>query len=1333
MAAAQFPAVSLSGGVLSPDLLERIRDGDRDIPGIDPQSYGLTSGESVRRYANGRFSYLRDTFTEMAGRRNGARRGRVSQRSWQTLLLRELRYEDPELRPWDGLGDAERAASHSWRRTVPVHLVGWDSEIDWVKGRRGRGRPPVATVQRLLNDGDGRLWGLVSNGRRLRLLRNSTSLISAAYVDFDVEMIFEGDLFADFMVLFRMAHSSRLVVRDEATGPASCLLEEWRSFSAKEGERALSKLRTGVEAALDTLADGFVRHPANQRLRDALGTSLSPLDFKRSLLRAVYKLIFWMVIEDRDVLLDPEADAAARARYETYLSSQRIRRLADVRRYSRHSDLWESVKLVFGILGSERGLPMLGLPGLGGVFEPSALDDPLKDARLVNECLLRAVHQLNVLPGRSNGRIHRVSWSRMAAEEIGSLYEALLELHPRWDPTTRSFWFERVKGSARKKSGAYYTPPALIDQLLDSALEPLLDEACAAPTPAKRIAALEKITVCDPACGSGSFLVGAARRIAKRIAIERTDESEPSQAAVQEALRLVVGRCIYGLDVNELSVELARISLWLEAMEPGKPLGYLEGHIKVGDALLGVTPALLDNLRVPDTAYAALAGDDRQIVTALRRQNTQERSGQGVLTDPLDLSNLDLADAAQAVAHLAPCESLADVHVQAERDRALDPAKAKRRLAADAWCAAFVAPKTKDTRPYALTNAMIKRVSKEEDADEVRAARYLVDEAHRHYRFFHWHIEFPHIFRVPERGKNGVDPATGWRGGFSCVLTNPPWERVKLQEQEFFAARSAAIAQAPNAAARKRMIAALQGSPVPEERRLHQEWVTELRGAEGRSHLLRKLGRHPLTGTGDINTYSVFAETCRLLSAPSGTVGMITPTGIATDATTQRFFKDLVTNRSLVSLHDFENEERVFPDVHHSTRFCLLVMNGKGREADSASLVFRVRRPQQIAARAYSLTPEEITLLNPNTGTCPVFLTRRDAEITLDIYRRIPVLWREDDPNGNPWGVSFMAMLHMANDSGLFRTADELVEEGWKRAGNRFGRGRERMLPLYEAKMAHFFDHRLGTYEGATEAQLNVGMLPRLSDADHTDPSRLPLPRYWVAELEVDKVVGNRELQGFLIWRRIARSTDERTMICCSLPKAAVGDSAFIALLDRPRPELLANISGFVVDYVLRNKMAGTNVSYYLFKQLPVLPPDRYEEAPAWDADCGSLNAWVTARVLELSYTAYDLAAYARDLGDHGPSFRWDPARREIMRAELDAAYFHLYGIGREDVDYIMDTFPTVRQRDEVGYGDYRTKRLILERYDALAASIASDTPYRSPLDPPSGSGPRHPAVRVRR
>ncbi|MDQ2710080.1 MAG: hypothetical protein M3Z25_21755 [Actinomycetota bacterium] len=357
-----------------------------------------------------------------------------------------------------------------------------------------------------------------------------------------------------------------------------------------------------------------------------------------------------------------------------------------------------------------------------------------------------------------------------------------------------------------------------------------------------------------------------------------------------------------------------------------------------------------------------------------------------------------------------------------------------------------------------------------------------------------------------------------------------------------------------------------------------------------------------------------------------------------------------------------------------------------------------------------------------------MFDNRRNADICVEIYRQVPVLWR-DEPAKNPWKLSFQRMLDMANDSGLFRGRDELETDGWELTGNVFVRDDERMLPLFEAKMVHHFDDRLGTYEGQTQAQANVGTLPRPGPEQKDDPSYAVLPRYWVAEPEVDARLARKGwTRGWLLgWRDICRSSDTRTLIAGPIPRAAVGDKYLLALAPSGAACLQANLSAFVLDFCVRQKMAGTSLKYFTVKQLPVLPPDDYDQPCPWQP-AQRLADWVTLRVLELSYTSYDMEPFARDHGDAGAPFHWDERRRFELRAELDAAYFRLYGLPRDDVDYVMDTFRAFRNNDPDWFA--HTKAAILTAYDAMASAIATDQPYLTAIDPPPGHAPATPRDR---
>ena len=447
--------------------------------------------------------------------------------------------------------------------------------------------------------------------------------------------------------------------------------------------------------------------------------------------------------------------------------------------------------------------------------------------------------------------------------------------------------------------------------------------------------------------------------------------------------------------------------------------------------------------------------------------------------------------------------------------------------------------------------------------------------------FFHWPLEFPDVFK---------------RGGFDVVLGNPPWERIKLQEKEFFGTRDRDIAVARNKAARSRLIRALpQHNPS-----LAEEFRQAVHASESTSRFVRGSARFPLTGRGDINTYSIFAETARTICAPKGRTGIIVPSGIATDDTTKVFFADLVDRRSLASLYDFENREKVFPGIDSRIKFCLLTLSGADWPSPQAEFAFYLYQAEQMEdpERRFVLVPDDFALFNPNTRTCPVFRTRRDAEIARKMYRRSGVFWKESQGNHaewNPWGVTFQRMFDMSNDSGLFRTREQLSLEGWRLEGNIFVKNDERYLPLYEAKLFHQFDHRFATFDGVDPRSIRRGNARGMTTEEKVDPTAVIIPRYWVPEKEVEKRLDKQEgignsftgaggpgaggrgpgaggrsalrpggIGSQLAMRKITNSTNERTGIFSMIAGVGISDSGttimvgsspFVALQGQPTKE----------------------------------------------------------------------------------------------------------------------------------------------------------------------------------
>lgn len=1388
--------------------------------------------------------------------------------------------------------------------SLPVLVAPYSLRLDEadahfaVQGGGSRRKAPFQAMQELLNASPDHLWGIVSNGKQLRLLRDAASLTRPSFLEVDLADLLGGQRYAEFANVWRLLHASR-APGHRVQGAETCIWEQWRSEGQQEGTRVRDGLRDGVEQALLTFGQGFLQHPDNHALRTALhdGT-LSKDAFFQQLLRLVYRLIFVFTVEERGLLHPQDDSAEAQAARRAYAEGYALARLRELclkrRARTRHDDQWQAIRIVFR--GLAQGEPRLALPALGGLFAPAQCPD-LDAASLDNAHLLAALQHLRWAKPTGAQSLVPVDYRNMGPEELGSVYESLLELVPAIDLPARTFGFVgrteegSTAGNARKLTGSYYTPDSLVQELIRSALDPVIEQRLAA-NPTNPTEALLAIRVIDPACGSGHFLLAAARRLAEKLAQLRSLEGG-QEGAIQpqdyrHALREVVTRCIYGVDRNPMAIELARMALWLEGYEEGRPLGFLDHHLQVGDALLGLTDLNVLEQGIAKDAFKPLSGDDKDVCKELAKANAaglkqidKDLNRKQMLLGVDNRSGLDALRAIETLPADTPEQVAAKE--QAWRRFLEDSAHSPLAHAADVLVGAYLLPKTEDTAETVPTSITLHALltdpqrAQTEHAAPIIAARDACEQA----RVFHWPLAFPQVFA---------------QGGFDCVLGNPPWERIKLQEEEFFATRHRDVAQARNKAERAQRIQWLSEGMLARhlypdlahetnedeaEKRLYREFVTARRTAEAASVFAHVKGadggRYPLTGVGDVNTYALFAETILQIHADSGRAGFIVPTGIATDDSTKAYFGHITQNRRLVSLYDIENREKLFPAVDSRMKFCLLTLGA----AERAEFVCFATQVSQLAdpRRRFTLTPEEFRLINPNTLTCPVFRSERDAELTKKLYRAAPVLMSDAvvqgegkqakvvEPAQNPWGISFMTMFHMSNDSHLFKTEPAPDH-----------------LPLYEAKLIHQFDHRWATYtpDGnsrdvtpaekadpaftvtprywvqAREVWLRVARLPEglmkalkdnnrkaivvsvnhllffwwLAEQRQTHPGlrlypawqgfvkqhpyaqqvspwslglcgnnptvlqplnddylpgapepevvrytegarnatgwiaidpqieeamlrlaadycHLPAPDEPLADEQAVLALAERWLQAacpqwLMGWRDICRATDERTVIASVVPLVGVGHTMplFTTTANAQLAAcLLGNLCSLVLDYCARVKVGGTHLTYGYLKQFPILPPERYTEVHL---------AFIIPRVLELTYTAWDLQPWAEELvsvwktetGDWKPGtpeairrtpltpFPYDPDRRASLRAELDDYYAKLYGLTEEELRYILDpadvmgedypseTFRVLKEKEIREYGEYRTRRLVLEAWGRLEQASPAIIPQAQPARP---------------
>jgi hypothetical protein len=1304
-----WPSLSIEGNLIAPAMIAKIDQ--RAAPEQTPQDYSVRKGLTIREEISTAFRVGQSHFDAFAKIETPTQD--ATKRFVSSFFKETFGFDDSG--PADGI-----IALSAGEGRVPIVVVPPSEEkLDRKSPTLSteRTRSPALALQDYLNERDEALWGIVTNGTLLRLMRDNASLTRPAYIEADLAQIFTNEDIASFAVLWLLIHRSRFGVN---SAPATdCALERWRDTGSKEGEVARDRLAAQVQIALKVLGSGFLE--VNPDLATKLKSGdVNLTEWFNELLRLVYRLIFLMVAEDRNLLHPAGAKTDARTLYSQGYSLAALRKQCyRAATWDKHHDRFEAVKIVFHALA--HGQSALALPALGGLFAEDRLPN-LKTAHLRNKAFMEALYRLSWLSDKSG--MVPVNWRAMETEELGSVYETLLELQPQLgdDGKTLVFASEAAeqKGNQRKTTGSYYTPDSLVQALLDTTLDPVLDKT----DPDK----LLNLSIIDPACGSGHFLLAAARRIATRLARHRA-EGTPALSDFRHALRDVARSCLHGVDRNPMAVELTKVALWIETVDPGLPLGFFDAQIRCGDALLGVFDLQVLEDGIPDAAYKPLTGDDKDTARFYLKTNRDEKSGQGSFDFSGGRSSLPTAPLSAEFSDLRdlPEDSVAEVEAKARAYRSLRKQQAfqRTRMGCNLYVSAFLLPKV---GPVPRGDGE-RCVPTSEDVwlaiGQGKGRRPIMENASTatHARALHWPLEFPDVMQ---------------RGGFDVVLGNPPWERIKLQEKEFFATRDPDIATASNAAARTRKIKALAaaetGTPA---RQLYDRFVAAKRQSEAISTFVRidadDGGRFAFTGTGDVNTYALFAELFTNLSRARA--GIIVPTGIATDATTAPFFAHLVETRRLARLVDFENSAPTFTAVHRSFKFCLLTL---GRGEDQAHFAFFLTDTAQMAEpqRNFTLSPEQIAAINPNTRTAPVFRSRMDAALTAKIYGNTPVLIDEGKgEEGNPWGIKFSILFHMANDSGLFRTAAQLAEAGLVRDGSDWltppplqgemptdgasagelllqGGGQKpqkRYVPLYEAKMFDIYDHRSASYENRGDDRGNR-VLPETQLHQHMDPSYEVQPFYWVAKSDVISALNDFPLGAMLVFNKVTGIGNERSFIPALMPVAGFGDSLNLMRSDKSAELnacLYANCASLCFDFVVRRKVGGVNINFFHVRQFPILPPTFYTEPRL---------AFLTPKVLELTYTSHSLAPFARDLGYDGPPFAWDEDRRATLRADLDAFYARAYGLSRDDLRYILDpaevmgedypseTFRVLKNKELTKYGEYRTQRLVLAAWDRMVA-----------------------------
>ena len=1244
----------------------------------------------------------------------------------------------------DPAKDRANGCTEEWRRyafgLAVVESKRWGRPLDRRSDRRGEDTAPSTQMLRYLRRVDdlttGALrWGILTNGARWRLYYQGARSVSEQFFELDLAALL--DLPGHNEGLFALTDAERhhwlkvfvLVFRREAfvAGPS-----EPRTFH----QRAIEDGRFYEERVAANLSERVFGQifPGLARAIAAAAPEAPLPDVREAALILLYRLLFILYAEDRDLL--PVRDT----RYDDYGLRENVR--GDIGRRKDREDVFSTSAARYWSAFDDlcraiaHGDASIGLPAYnGGLFDQART--PLLGQIRLDDAVMATVIDALSFEQTPDGRRY-INYRDLGVQQLGSIYERLLEhdlVRERDEITIR------LNRLARKGSGSYYTSDDLVALIIKETIEPLVrsridafmarhaDLATSALSEDRRIGRLKPLDpaeklldlkICDPAMGSGHFLVNLVDYLADRVItamaeaeaavdgylsplIGRIDNIRTTIMAKAEACgwtidedqlddrhivrRMVLKRCVYGVDKNPMAVELAKVALWLHTFTVGAPLSFLDHHLRYGDSLFGswVRTGIETATKQGGSLFLA------EPITRATRAAAPMQILEG-------LTDAEIAEAHRSAEVFAEIEAMTTpLNTFLSLVQAFEWLNIRDR---DDKAALFNYFSGTFGDPIEIAVGTSEVVKETGDGDRFsdllgQARRVAAEE-----RFLNWQVAFPGVWSAWERA--------GLHGGFDAVIGNPPWDRIKLQQVEWFAARRRAIAMATRAADRKRMIDGLETAGDP----LAREFADASARAQTAVHMARASGEYPLLSGGDVNLYSLFVERAMTLVKPDGMVGLLTPSGIASDKTASAFFKSVATEGRLRALYDFENRKVFFPDVHASFKFCVLVASPSPND-EPARCAFYCHRVAELddPERCFPLTAEDFARVNPNTGTAPIFRTRRDAALTTAIYARLPVLVdRSSGDAVKAWPVKYATMFHMTNDSGLFRTRAELEErEGaWPVGGNRFGSPSGDWVPLYEGKMVQAFDHRAANIVVNPENQHRPAQPVPATPEQHRDPDWLPDPQFWVPASECGWTAGVEWVLGF---KEITAPTNVRTLIAALFPTIGFGNKVPILkpeTTDRSEWLLAANLNATILDFVTRQKVQGQTLNLFIVEQLPVVPLDRYDFVHFGSKTAGEI---VREAVLELTYTAHDMTPFAREMGyvdETGtakPPFRWDEDRRLRLRAKLDAVFFHLYGLAdRDEVRYIYSTFPIVQRQETEAYGRYRSCDLCLAWINALAA-----------------------------
>jgi len=1046
-----------------------------------------------------------------------------------------------------------------------------------------------------------------------------------------------------------------------------------------------------------------------QMLLDAVNENPVPVKSDRLyeiLVKIAMRIVFILFAEENQLLPHgiPEYDEAYGVIHLANTLDHAYHELGEEKftdEYAYRADAWAQLRSLFRLICEGSAHPRLSLVAHGGdLFDPRKTEE-VEAVLKIDSVRLRQILRRLLYIHNPQGA-YRLSYASIRVQQIGYVYEGLLE-------HSLVFRDGAVRFSAsqlRKSSGTFYTPKALTAWLVEKTLLPLCykndQEEATIPKSPEEILALK---VVDPAMGSGAFLVEAMDFLAN--ALRKSWDGSGMYRELEESVRvnlahrMVAEHCLYGVDINPMAVELAKMALWLATFSRDRPFSFLDHRLKCGNSLLGVGLPEADISTIPNEVWAPIPEDSaewKREKKTVKDRNAKyfKKTQDGFQSDMFSFAGLLRQESRRTRSLLAKnLEKLAfsgeekadyfSKEREYEQSYLSNEEYRREKARLDLWLSQWFLSEEDGLSPLdnnglqALYKDLTRTPMAEDPHGEEQKEAYLYQarQAARENRFFHWELEFPEVFE---------------KGGFDAVIGNPPWETMILNEREFFSDKSEEIHTTKKTDERERKIQELRETDPD----LWGAYCRRLRSIAQSNRYLSEREVYNTVSGGTPNTYAYFSALFLGLKTPTGRAGLLCPTGIATDASYARFFRSITENGNLESLSDFVNGN-IFRQVDSRYRFSLLVFGS----SKTIQARFALRDPKEL----YDKPPvcfsfRDLALFNPNTGTIPTFTDARDAEILLKVYRRHPILLREKDgkPVDNPYGIRVFTQFHMSNDSKHFVRAHALEQAGYRwEAGSYVGEAggiEKRFVPLFEGKSFSILDARFNhiTPDGKGIA---------CAAEEKQSPDFFPRVRYYVAEETVREDYRKHGITSPVVlgFRDITNATNIRTMIASVLPRVAFGHTLNLMILSEKNLALLICVfSSHLFDYFARKKLQGVHLSLFQLYQLPVISPERFEEkGPDGYA---TIREYLVTRLIPCLKDNGAFEPFLRELGYTGPMGGWNERERLQAMAEIDAVIAKLYGLDIDDVTDIFSTFPIERQQQEKRYGAYLSRDLALEAFE---------------------------------